>query len=60
MADPICRWRDVTISTLRTFLIYDAPIKIEEDGKVLAINAELYEAMIRTFKVLKKARGEVE
>lgn len=60
MADPICRWRNVTTSTLRTFLIYDAPIKIEEDGKVFAINTELYEAMIQACKVLKKARGEAE
>ena len=34
------------------------PVDFIEDGKILAINAELYEAMIRAFKVLKKARGE--
>ena len=32
------------------------PVDFIEDGKVLAINAELYEAMIRACKVLKKSK----
>lgn len=36
------------------------PVDFIEDDKIIAINAELYEAMIQAFKVLKKASGETE